>query len=340
MRIAQVSTVGYPCRADGGGSIESVVWSLTDQLVAMGHDVTVFATADSATSGRLVSVIESGYVATRAPVIGDWRQCEWMNLCAAVERARDFDVLHSHAYLWGLPLTRLAARPFVHTSHILVFPDERELARRHPEAHVTAISAYQWKRFPDVPLLATIHHGLDPSRFRASRTSTGDPCFLGRFIPAKGPKLAIELARRAGMPLLLAGERTPYFDAEIAPLVDGSLIRYAGPVYGETKSDFLAGAAALVYPVDTPEPFGLVMIEAMLCGTPVAALDRGAVPEIVEPGVTGYYAGDVAALAATLPDVLALDRAQVRIRAEKRFSARRMAEDYLAAYSRIAARTA
>jgi glycosyltransferase involved in cell wall biosynthesis len=334
VRIAQVATVGYPVRADSGGSIETVVWNLAEQLVAMGHEVTVLATGDSRTSARLVPVLERGYVSADPPV-GDWMACEWMNLCAAVERAREFDVLHSHAYLYGLPLTRLCGRPFVHTTHVQASRDNLELVRRHPAAHVTAISAYQWQAFPGARLLATIHHGLDPSLFQAEPGSGDYLCFLGRFIPGKGPTLAVDLARRLGMPLVMAGERTEYFTAAVEPLVDGRLVRWVGPVYGAAKADLLAGAAALVYPVDSPEPFGLVMIEAMLSGTPVAALGRGAVPELVEPGITGHHAPDLDTLADLLPEILRLDRRQVRARAEKRFAARRMAEEYVAAYERI-----
>jgi len=334
VRIAQVATVGYPVRRDTGGSIECVVWNLAEELVALGHEVTVFCTADSQTSGRRVSILEAGYV-SKDPPIGDWLACEWMNLCAAAGRAQEFDVLHSHAYLYGLPLSRLAGRPFVHTTHLLTFRDNYELVRRHPEGHVTAISAYQWKTFPDVPLLTTVHHGLDPALFPFVARPGSYLCFLGRLIPSKGPALAVELARQVGVPLVLAGERTEYFTTAIEPLVDGSLVRYAGPVYGAAKAALLAGAAALVYPVEVPEPFGLVMIEAMLCGTPVAALERGAVPEIVEPGITGDYAADISSLARLLPQVLRLDRQQIRARAEKRFSARRMAEEYLAAYEQI-----
>jgi len=329
-----VATVGYPVHPATGGSIELVVWHLAEQLVAMGHDVTVFATADSRTSGRLVPVLERGYC-TPSPPIGDWLGCEWMNLAAAVERAGEFDVLHSHAYLYGLLLTRLARRPFVHTDHVSVHADQHAMARRYPEGRITAISWFQWAAYPDVALLATIHHGLDPSHLRPDGPPGDYLCFLGRLVPGKGPLGAIEVARRAGLPLVLAGPRTEYFTSVVEPLVDGAGVRWVGPVYGEAKASLLAGARALVFPVEEPEPFGLVMIEAMLCGTPVAALRRGAVPEIVTPGLTGHHAPDIDALVALMPEILRLDRAAVRRQAEARFSARRMAEEYLTAYEKV-----
>lgn len=316
------------------GSIELVVWNLTEQLIALGHEVTVFATADSQTSGQLVSVLERGYATENAP-IGDWLGCEWMNLCAAAERANEFDVLHSHAYLYGLPLTRIVSKPFVHTHHIPVEPDNYQFARRYTESYITAISRCQWEQYPDIPLLSVIHHGLDPRSLHFQEKPQDYLCFLGRFISSKGPHLAIELARRVGIPLLMAGEPTEYFKMEIEPFVDGSFIQYLGPVYGDTKSQLLGGARALVYPLEWPEPFGLVMIEAMLCGTPVAALDIGAVPEVVDYGITGYYAKDLDELVTLIPQVLRLDRNLVRKRAEHRFSASRMATEYANAYSRI-----
>jgi len=335
MKIAQISTVARPVAPTRTDSIELVVWHLTEQLVALGHEVTLFATADSQTSARLAPVLERGYCIPKAP-IGDWLQCEWMNLCAAVARAGEFDVLHSHAYLYGLPLTRLAQKPFVHTQHILVSQDNYESARRHPEAYVTAISRYQWEQHPDIPLLAVIHHGLDPSFLAFQREPHDYLCFLGRFTPSKGPHRAIELAKRVGMPLLMAGEPTPYFRSKIKPLVDGRFIQYVGRVDGEAKSRLLGGARALIYPLESPEPFGLVMIEAMLSGTPVAALSLGAVPEVVDYGVTGFYAKDLDHLVALMPDVLRLERMVIRRTAEQKFSARRMATEYAAAYARIA----
>jgi glycosyltransferase involved in cell wall biosynthesis len=334
MRIAQIATVGSPVTSGRPDSIELVVWTLTEQLIALGHDVTLFATADSETSGRLVSVLEGGYDRANGP-IGDWLACEWMNLCAAVERASEFDVLHSHAYLYGLPLTRSAGKPFVHTHHVAVAPDQYEFARRYPEGHITALSRYQWRQYPDVPLLAVIPHGLDTDLLPFQSQPQDYLCFLGRLLEDKGPLLAIELARRAGIPLLIAGPKSDYFEQEVRPLVDGKFVRYLGPVYGEAKARLLGGARALIYPLRSPEPFGLVMIEAMLSGTPVAALGLGAVPEVVDQGVTGCYANSLDELASLMPQVLQLERGLIRQRAEQRFSARRMAEAYAAAYARI-----
>jgi glycosyltransferase involved in cell wall biosynthesis len=334
MKIAQIATVETPVSPTKAGSIEHLIWTLTEQLLALGHEVTVFGTADSQTSAPLIAVLEAGY-GTAAGSIGDWIACEWMNLCAAVEMASRFDVLHSHAYLYGLPLTRLAGRPFVHTHHVAVHQDQYEIARRYPEASITAISGYQWSEYPDISLLATIHHGVDTSLFAFQPEPHDYLCFLGRLIPEKGPHLAIEVARRTGIPLLIAAEPTEFYVEQIQPLVDGQHIRYVGPVYGAAKSQLLGGARALIYPLEAPEPFGLVMIEAMLCGTPVAALDIGAVPEVIDAGVTGYHAPSLDGLVAFLPQVMQLDRQSVRRRAEQRFSARRMAADYAAAFARI-----
>jgi glycosyltransferase involved in cell wall biosynthesis len=258
-----------------------------------------------------------------------------MNLCAAAEKANEFDVLHSHAYLYGLPLTRIVGKPFVHTHHISVEPDNYQFASRYTESYITALSSYQWEQYPDIPLLAVIHHGLDPSSLTFQQKPLDYLCFIGRFISSKGPHLAIELAHKVGIPLRMAGEPTEYFKFKIEPLVDGNFIQYVGPVYGDSKSQLLGGARALVYPLEWPEPFGLVMIEAMMCGTPVAALDIGTVPEIVDYGITGYYAKDLDELVTLIPQVLRLDRNLIRKRAEHRFSAYRMAKEYANAYGRI-----
>ena len=337
LRIAQVAPIGGPVVPESGGSIEQLVWLLTEELVRRGHDVTLFATGDSRTAAALHATYPLDY--HHDPELWDWRFHELMHVAAAFERAHDFDVIHSHDYHLALPFTRLVATPVVHSYHIL--PDDDVINRgyaRYPEAHVVALSHYQRRVLASLPDVAVVPHGIDTDAF-PFRPGRGDYlAFLGRLIPGKGPVEAIDLARRVGLRLDLAGPvDAGYFREAIEPLVDGRQARYVGPVYGRERDAFLAGAAALVYPVRAPEPFGLVLVEAMACGTPVAALGRGAVPEIVEEGVTGVVRPDLDALAEAIPAVLSLDRARVRQRAVARFDYRRMVGDYEAVYRRVAA---
>ncbi|HEX6508826.1 MAG TPA: glycosyltransferase, partial [Chloroflexota bacterium] len=184
--------------------------------------------------------------------------------------------------------------------------------------------------------MATIYHGIDPAQYTLRREPEDYLCYLGRFIPGKGPLLAISVAHELGMRLLLAGPRNPYYRQQIEPLVDGRSVEYVGYVSGAEKDRLLGGARALLYPVRSPEPFGLVLIEAMMCGTPVAAISLGAVPEIVDEGVTGYCVDSAHELGQAALDSLRLDRARVRDRAEARFSAERMTADYARLYQRLA----
>ncbi len=196
-------------------------------------------------------------------------------------------------------------------------------------ATVTGLSHAQWSGGTGRPPTAVIHHGADPGRFTFTPAHNGYLCYLGRFIPGKGPLHAIAAARELGMPIVLAGPETPYYREAVAPHVDWREVRWIGPVDAQERNALLGGAAALLYPLTEPEPFGLVQIEAMLCATPVAATSIGAVPEIVEPGVSGCLAGTPDALAGAVRDALRLDRACVRAAAEARFSARRMAQAYV-----------
>jgi glycosyltransferase involved in cell wall biosynthesis len=332
MRIAQVSTLSTPVRREGGDSIESLVWLLSRELTALGHEVTVFACAGSESHGELVATLPGPYAQDGSP--DDWQVCEWINLCRAVEQSARFDVLHSHAYLWGLPLQNLSRAPMVHTLHVMPYDDEARLRALAPAA-VTALSHYQWSAFADLRPAAVIPHGVDPAQFTFRPAPEDYVCYLGRFIPGKGPVEAVAVAKALGLRLLLAGPRNDYFHKHVEPLVDGRWVEYVGYVSGRERDRVLGGAKALLYPVQAPEPFGLVQVESMMCGTPVVALRVGAVPEVVEEGVTGYTASSLEEFAGQAVRSFSLNRRAVRARAEERFSARRMAEQYLEVYRRL-----
>jgi glycosyltransferase involved in cell wall biosynthesis len=333
MRLALVSTLSTPVRPEGSDSVEGLVWLLSRELTALGHEVTVFAAAGSEVCGELVPTLPGPYGTAGSP--DDWQLCEWINLCRAVKLSARFDVLHSHAYLWGLPLEPLARAPMVHTLHVTPYQDEARLWSLRPGARVTALSRFQWSAFPALRPAATIPHGVDPEQFTFRAQPEDYVCFLGRFIPGKGPLRAVAAARALRLRLLLAGPPNDYFREHVQPLVDGRSVEYVGWVSGPERDRLLGGARALLYPLEAPEPFGLVPVEAMMCGTPVVAMRLGAVPELLEEGVTGYTAATAEELAGQVPRTFALDRRRIRARAEERFSARRMAEQYAELYERL-----
>jgi glycosyltransferase involved in cell wall biosynthesis len=333
MRIAQISTLCTPVRREGSDSVESLVWLLSRELTRLGHEVTVFAAAGSEVCCELMSTLPGPYGTAGAP--DDWQVCEWINLCRAVEQSARFDILHSHAYLWGLPLQNLSRAPMVHTLHVMPYGDEARLRALAPAAPVTALSNFQWSAFPDLRPAAVIPHGVDPAQFTFRPEPEDYVCYLGRFIPDKGSVEAVAVAKTLGLRLLLAGPRNDYFHKHVEPLVDGRSVQYVGYVSGRERDRLLGGAKALLYPVQAPEPFGLVQVESMMCGTPVVALRVGAVQEIVEENVTGCTASSLEELAGQAVRSFSLDRRRVRARAEGRFSARRMAEQYLEVYRRF-----
>ena len=335
MRIAQVSTLATPVAGTGSGSVEGLVWLLSRELTARGHEVVVFASAGSEPYGELVATVAAPY--SHPGSFDDWQVAEWVNLCRAVEQSARFDVLHSHAYLWGLPLEPLARAPMVHTMHVLPGDDQAALWAMTPDACVTAISRFQWSAYPDRRPAAVVPHGVDPARFTLREDPEDYVCYLGQFTPGKGPIEAIGVARELGMRLLLAGPESPYFSAAVEPLVDGRSVEYLGFLAGAERDRLLGGARALLYPIQYPEPFGLVQVEAMMCGTPVVAMRHGAVPEIVDDGLTGYGADSAEEFGRRVLDSFSLDRRRVRERAEQRFSADRMACQYLEIYERQAA---
>jgi glycosyltransferase involved in cell wall biosynthesis len=333
MRIAQISTLSAPVREETFGSVESFLWLLTRELQKLGHELTVFGTGDSEVNAELVATLPGPYGAPGS--LDDWQLCEWVNLCRAVEQSRRFDVLHSHAYCWGIPLEKFSKSPLVHTTHIVPDDNSAKLWRMSPGSRITAISNHQWSAFPELKPAAVIPHGVDVARFPFQKTPEDYVLYLGRFVSGKGPKLAIEAARALGIRLVLAGPENAYFREQIKPLIDGKNVEYAGFVKGAERSKLLGGAKALIYPIQFPEAFGLVLIEAMLCGTPIAATNFGAVPEIIQDNVTGIIANSKEEFAAAIPKCFTLDRAAIRACAETRFSAERMARDYASFYEKI-----
>jgi glycosyltransferase involved in cell wall biosynthesis len=333
MRIAQVATLSAPVLAASTGSVESLVWLLSRELQKLGHDVTIFGTRDSKVEGKLESVLPGPYGSPGS--LNDWHVCEYMNLANAVSQSGDFDILHAHAYLWGLPLERLCSSKMVHTMHIVPDDDAARLWKLHPAAAVTALSQHQWSGYPELKPVAVIPHGLDPSEFEFCETPDDYVLYLGRFVSGKGARHAIRYARELGLRLLLAGPENAWFREHIKPQVDGKNVEYIGYVSGARKAELLGRARALLYPIQFPEAFGLVLIESMLCGTPVVAMGIGAAPEIVEQGVTGFCVADSDEFLRATPKAFALPRRAIRAAAERRFSAERMARDYANVYQRL-----
>jgi glycosyltransferase involved in cell wall biosynthesis len=335
MRIAVVGPVAQPIPPPRSGSVETVTALLTDGLVAGGHEVTLFATGSSTTTAKLHASFPLGYHEDTS--LWPWELCELFNLAGAVERATEFDVIHYQAEYapMSLAFTRLSPKPVLLTLHHAPTPPEVALWSRYPEAPFVAISAAQKQLLAGLNVVGTIHHAVDAATFVLHPGPEDYLVFLGRFTEGKGVLQAIDIAQRAGVRLVLAAAENDYYANVIAPMVDGQRVVYAGEVGLAEKVTLLGGARALLYPVQASEPFGLVMAEAMACGTPVAALRCGAVDEIVDDGVTGGIFDSLDALVDGLPRVLALDRSDVRSRSVERFGPDRMVAAHVEVYSRL-----
>lgn len=332
LRIAQVSPLAESVPPRGYGGTERVVSYLTEELVAQGHEVTLFATADSHTRARLMASAPEGLRSR-----GDCREpMAWhvAMLEDVVAEARHFDLIHSHVDFLGLPLGRRVACPVVTTMHgRMDLGDLEPVLRQFPEAALVSISMAQRRPAPDARWVGNVYHGLPPAQY-PHRGKRGEYlAFVGRASPEKRLDTAISLAIRAGMPLRIAAKvdanDQDYFDAVIRPWLHHPLVEFLGEVGEADKSRLLAGAAALVFMVDWPEPFGLVMAEALACGTPVIARPVGSVPEIVEHGVTGFVCRDEEEALTAVRELGRIRRARCREVFESRFSAGRMARDYL-----------
>lgn len=335
LRIAQVAPVAAPVRPGEGDSIEQLVGLLTQGLLARGHDVTLYATADSQTSGRLRAARERGYD-VEEEALWDWYRAESFNAALAFEHASEHDVIHAHDSHFALPFAPLVETPLVDTPHTEVPPEVIAEYQRRPAVHVVAVSEHQRRALGDRPNVTLIPHGIDFDAFPFGGQAEGYLLFLGRMLADKGPAQAIRIAEEAGMRLILAGPAEDGYDVREESAVDGERIRWVGRVGVEERNRLLAGAVALLFPLVYPEPFGLVLIEAMACGTPVLATALGAAPEVIEPGITGFTAASWRDLAACVPAAAALDRAAIRRAARKRFDIELMVDRHETLYRRIA----
>jgi glycosyltransferase involved in cell wall biosynthesis len=336
MKIAQIAPLieSVPPRLYGG--TERIVSYLTDELVRLGHDVTLFASGDSVSSANLVPCAA---MALRLDCnVRDPIPYYMLMLDRVREAADEFDILHFHIDQFHFPLFRPMAHRTVTTLHGRQdLHDLKPLYFGFSEMPLVSVSDHQRKPVASSNFVATVHHGIPADLLRPSYNPRGGYlAFLGRISPEKGPDRAIQIAQAAGIPLKIAAKvdkvDEAYFRAQIAPLLDRPGVEYLGEINERGKTEFLGEARALVFPVDWPEPFGLVMIEAMACGTPVLAFRRGSVTEIIEHGVTGTIVDSVDEAVRMLPHVLGLDRRTVRRRFEDRFTVTRMARDYLAVY--------
>jgi glycosyltransferase involved in cell wall biosynthesis len=335
MKIAHIAPVATTVPPPKSGSVETMTSLLTEGLVAGGHDVTLFAAGDSKTTATLAAIYPHGY--WHDEHMWPWELYEMLNLAAAVERAAEFDIIHYEAayYPMSLAFARLSPTPIVQTLHHSPTPAEVRLWSRYPEAPFVAISQEQRRLLTGLNVVGTVLHGLDMDRFVFRDTPDDYLLFLGRFTEGKGVLPAIEIAKRLGVRLILAAAEGQYYREKVAPHVDGRHVVYFGEADFQAKVTLYGGARALIYPIQASEPFGLVLAEAMACGTPVAALDLGAVREVVDEGVTGMIFEDLEHMANDLPRVFDLDRRRVRERAVARFGAQRMVDEYVAVYTRI-----
>ena len=338
MKIAQVAPLieSVPPRLYGG--TERIVSYLTEELVRLGHDVTLFASGDFVTGAELAPCC------TRAlrldPSVRDIIPHFMLMIDKVREHADEFDILHFHIDLFHFPLFRaLAARTLTTLHGRQDLGDLKPFYSRFGEMPLVSVSNDQRKPLPHANFVGTIYHGIPAELHRPSFEQGSYLAFLGRISPEKRPDRAIRIARAAGIPLKIAAKvdkvDEDYFRTDIFPLLDGPGVEFIGEINEREKTKFLGEAAALLFPVDWPEPFGLVMIEAMACGTPVLAFRCGSIPEVIEVGVTGNVVESEEELVAALPAILAYNRRAVRQRFEERFTATRMARDYVSTYRRL-----
>ena len=345
MRIAQIAPMYESVPPNGYGGTERVVWSLCEELVQRGHEVTLFASGESQTNAHLVATTPQAlrHRMSRFQLddIAPWLHLEMVS--RVYQRSAEFDIIHSHVddFLAGFPFARLTQTPTVTTIHH--YPDQAKLAPvlvNYPEAPVVSISMAQRTALPDVQMrwVGCVYNGIPLDHFPFHDTPGDYLAFLGRICPDKRPDWAVEVAVRSGLPLKVAAKIDPvdedYWADQIRPLFKKHEIEFLGEVSDQQKAELLGNAYATLFPIDWMEPFGLVMTESLACGTPVIAINRGSVPEVLRHGVSGWICESVDEMVTSVPRVATLDREACRSEAE-RFSSTKMAEGYETIYASL-----
>lgn len=339
MRIAQVAPLWERVPPPAYGGIELVVGLLCDELVKRGHEVTLFASGDSITLAKLESVHPRALRLDNA--VKEYGIYEMLQLSRVYEQAGEFDIIHSHMGCAALPYANLVKTPTVHTLHGVFTPDNEKMfsyARRQP--YVSISNAQREPRL-NLNCVATVYNGIDPNTYEFHEKPQDPPylAFLGRLSPEKGPHLAIEIAKRSGWHLKIAGKvdvvDREFFETEIKPHIDGKQIEYLGEANHAQKSEIMGNAVATLFPITWREPFGLVMVESMVVGTPVIAMNMGSTPEIIAHGQTGFLCSSVEECVAAIDKSAQLNRRRCREYVVQNFSGQRMAQGYEAVYQQI-----
>ncbi len=338
MRIAQVAPLFESVPPKLYGGTERVVSYLTEELVRLGHDVTLFASGDSVTGANLVPVCPEALRLSATSV--DHLAHHIVMLEEVFSRSSDFDIIHFHVDYLHFPLSRREGIPNVTTLHgRLDIPDLQPVYEKFADMPVISISDAQRHPLPNANWQGTVYHGLPQSQFEFYPQTGKYLAFLGRISPEKGVDRAIQIASLVGIPLKIAAKvdraDREYFESEIEPLLNNPLVEFIGEIGYPDKNEFLGNTLALLFPIDWPEPFGLVMIEAMACGTPIIAYPGGSVPEIIEPGRNGFLAEDTDSAVRAVKQISQISRADCRQCFDERFTSARMATDYLALYERL-----
>jgi glycosyltransferase involved in cell wall biosynthesis len=339
LRVAQIAPLYESVPPKLYGGTERVVSYVTEELVRRGHEVTLFAAGDSQTRANLAPGCPQALRLMGKPELGASLQLAM--LAEVFESARDsFDIVHSHIDYWSFPFARLTGVPTVSTMHgRLDIPDLHPVYRRFPEAALVSISDSQRAPLAHMNWVDTVYHGMPRDLLRFNERSGKYLAFIGRISPEKGIDVAIEVALRSGVPLKIAAKVDAvdrvYFDEVIKPLIKPPMIEYIGEIDDTQKSEFLGGALALLFTIDWPEPFGLAMIEALACGTPVIARPCGAVPEVIRPNVTGFIAREIDELVAAVGKIESIPRERCRLEFEERFTSEVMIEKYERVYHRL-----
>jgi len=341
MRIAQVAPLWERVPPPAYGGIELVVGLLTDELVRRGHEVTLFASGDSISLAKLESVHPQAL--RLDPTIKEYGIYEMLQMSRVYEKASEFDIIHSHMGCAALPYTKLVKTPTVHTLHGIFTPDNEKMFTHARSQPYVSISDAQREPRLDLNCVATVYNGIDLSTYKFHEKPQDPPylAFLGRISPEKGTHLAIEIAKRSGWRLKMAGKvdvvDVKYFEQEIKPLIDGKQIEYLGEANHEQKNELIGGAVATLFPITWREPFGLVMVESMAAGTPVIAMNLGSTSEVIAHGKTGFLCHNVDEFIQAIDKAAQLNRYACREHVMNHFSVQRMTDGYEAVYQQILA---